>query len=109
MLLCKSELVFLSDDDEEAEDPLLSLAIMELTLDSVEEVAVAVLLSPLVTALVPASSLLSSAGAGSVSPVTAGCLGGGASAASRLKDNLFTISDGFGFGDRTGGLGDIFL
>ena len=104
MLLCKSELVFLSDDDEEAEDPLLSLAIMELTLDSVEE-----LLSPLVTALVPASSLLSSACAGSVSPVAAGCLGGGASAASRLKDNLFTISDGFGFGDRTGGLGDIFL
>ena len=107
MLLCKSELVFLSDDDEEAEDPLLSLAIMELTRDSVEEVAA--LLSPLVTALVPASSLLSSAGAGSVSPVTAACLGGGASAASRLKDNLFTISDGFGFGDRTGGLGDIFL
>ena len=109
MLLCKSELVFLSDDDEEAEDPLLSLAIMELTLDSVEEVAVAELLSPLVTALLPASSLLSSACAGSESPVTAGCLGGGASAASRLKDNLFTISDGFGFGDRTGGLGDIFL
>ena len=107
MLLCKSELVFLSDDDEEAEDPLLSLAIMELTRDSVEEVAA--LLSPLVTALVPASSLLSSAGAGSESPVTAACLGGGASAASRLKDNLFTISDGFGFGDRTGGLGDIFL
>ena len=107
MLLCKSELVFLSDDDEEAEDPLLSLAIMELTRDSVEEVAE--LLSPLVTALVPASSLLSSAGAGSESPVTAACLGGGASAASRLKDNLFTISDGFGFGDRTGGLGDIFL
>ena len=107
MLLCKSELVFLSDDDEEVEDPLLSLAIMELTLDSVEEVEV--LLSPLVTALVPASSLLSSACAGSESPVAAGCLGGGASAASRLKDNLFTISDGFGFGDRTGGLGDIFL
>ena len=107
MLLCKSELVFLSDDDEEAEDPLLSLAIMELTLDSVEEVAE--LLSPLLTALVPASSLLSSACAGSESPVAAGCLGGGASAASRLKDNLFTISDGFGFGDRTGGLGDIFL
>ena len=107
MLLCKSELVFLSDDDEEAEDPLLSLAIMELTRDSVEEVAA--LLSPLVTALVPASSLLSSASAGSESPVTAACLGGGASAASRLKDNLFTISDGFGFGDRTGGLGDIFL
>ena len=107
MLLCKSELVFLSDDDEEAEDPLLSLAIMELTRDSVEEVGA--LLSPLVTALVPASSLLSSACAGSESPVTAACLGGGASAASRLKDNLFTISDGFGFGDRTGGLGDIFL
>ena len=112
MKFCRSVLMVLCG----SVDPLLSLAIMELTLDSGPGLglssgfSVAVSVSGTVADAMLELSLLSRMASGSAwrLEVATACLLAGTSWPSLLNDNLFTTSEELGLGERTGGLGEIF-
>ena len=95
-------------------DPLLSLAIIELTLDSGPGLGLSSGFSVAVSGTVACAMLelifLSGMAAGSAwrLEVATACLLAGTSCPSLLNDNLFTTSEELGLGERTGGLGEIF-
>ena len=95
-------------------DPLLSLAIIELTLDSGPGLGLSSGFSVAVSGTVAGAMLelilLSGMASGSAwrLEVATACLLAGTSCPSLLNDNLFTTSEELGLGERTGGLGEIF-
>ena len=95
-------------------DPLLSLAIIELTLDSGPGLGLSSGFSVAVSGTVAGAMLelilLSGMASGSVwrLEVATACLLAGTSCPSLLNDNLFTTSEELGLGERTGGFGEIF-
>jgi len=88
-------------------DPLLSLAIMELTRDSGPGLGLSSAFSVVVTVSLVELILLS--GSSWTLELATACLLAGTSWPSLLNDNLLTTSEELGLGERTGGLEEFFL